>query len=287
MPLTITPNLAPVGAELSGIDLRSAVAADELAALRAALDRYGMIFLRNQPLSPAQFVAFSALFGTLEAHVFDQFVMKDQPEVLVLSNIVEDGRQVGVADAGQFWHVDGAFNVKPHLYSMLNAKEIPVGADGQPLGDTMFTSTIHAFETLAPAVQAALRPRRGLHSLIRQYEKKAHSSVGPHVPLTPEQRAAKPDRYHPAVWPHPRTGRENLYVNEGTTFGFADMSDDDAEPLLRELFAHIVRPQVIYHHQWQVGDVLVWDNCAVQHKVNFNFGPEHRRRMHRTTVTGW
>lgn len=140
MPVTITPNAAPVGAELSGVDLRTPLAPEDLASIRSALDRHGMIVLRNQPLSPAQFVAFSALFGTLEAHVFDQFLLKDQPEVLVLSNITENGRQMGVADAGQFWHVDGAFNAKPHLYSLLNAQEIPLDAGGAPLGDTMFTT---------------------------------------------------------------------------------------------------------------------------------------------------
>jgi hypothetical protein len=105
-----------------------------------------------------------------------------------------------------------------------------------------------------------------------------------HVPLTPAQKARNPDIHHPMAWPHPHSGRECLYVNEGTTFGIRDMAADEAEALLGQLCAHIVRPELVYHHKWRVGDVLVWDNYSTQHKVSFNFGPERRRRMHRATV---
>jgi taurine dioxygenase len=78
----------------------------------------------------------------------------------------------------------------------------------------MFASTVHAFATLDDETKARLPGRHGFHSLIAQDEMKSR-----HVPLTDEQKAPNPDRCHPHVWPHPRSGRDCLYVNEGTTFG--------------------------------------------------------------------
>ncbi len=98
------------------------------------------------------------------------------------------------------------------------------------------------------------------------------------------QRARSPDLYHPIIWPHPRSSRPCLYVNEGTTFGIEGMPADEAMPLIRELCAHITRPEAVYHHHWRVGDLLVWDNYSTQHKVTFDYNPEQRRKMHRTTV---
>ena len=280
----VIPNGVPVGAEIMDIDLRNPLDDRSLQVVREALDRHGMIYIRNQFLEPQHFVAFSGRLGTLKRHVFDQFLLQEHPEILVISNIVENGRQIGVADAGQYWHTDGAFEAAPHMYSLLHSQEIPVEPNGPALGDTMFVSTTHAFRALPSEMQARLRGLKGFHSLIIQYEKKKSTGVGKHVPLTDEQKARNPDRYHPVVWPHPRTGVDCLYVNEGTTFGIEGMDDAEASALIRQLCEHIVRPEVVYHHKWRVGDVLVWDNYSTQHKVNFNYGPQHRRKMHRTTV---
>jgi taurine dioxygenase len=284
MPFEIIPNSVPVGAELRGLDVSRPLSDEDLSRLRTALDDYGVIYARGQHLTPAQYVDFGSRLGKLRRHVFDQFLHPTHPTILIISNIIENGRQIGVADAGQYWHTDGAFEAEPHIYSALNAQEIPHDENGKPLGGTMFVSTIHAFDTLDEETKNRLRGRRGFHSLIVQYEKKKHTGKGPHVPLTDEQKARNPDRYHPLVWPHPRTGRECLYVNEGTTFGIEGMPDEEALPLIARLCEHIVRPEVVYHHQWKVGDLLIWDNYSTQHKVNFDYGPTRRRKMHRLTI---
>jgi taurine dioxygenase len=284
MNLSVVPNDVPVGAELIGLDLGQTLDSVALGQVRQALDDHGMIYARDQFLSPEQFIAFSGQLGQLKRHVFDQFLLKEHPQILVISNVVEDGRQIGVADAGQYWHTDGAFEVRPHMYSLLHAQEIPENLAGPSLGDTMFVSTRHAYRTLPLEMQTRLKGMQGLHSLIIQYEKKKSTGVGKHVPLTPEQKARNPDRYHPVVWSHPRSQAECLYVNEGTTFGLQGIPEDEAQDLIRQLCSHITRPEVVYHHKWRVGDVLVWDNYSTQHKVNFNYGPHQRRRMHRTTV---
>ncbi|MGE0314134.1 MAG: TauD/TfdA dioxygenase family protein [Lautropia sp.] len=284
MPFEIVPNAVPVGAELCGLDLASPLSDRGLLRLREAIDDHGMVFVRNQFLTPDQYVTFGERLGKVRRHVFDQFLLPTHPAILLISNIVENGRQIGVADAGQYWHTDGAFETQPHLYSVLNAQEVPLDDTGQPLGSTMFVSTVHAFATLDEPTKDRLRSLRGLHSLIIQYEKKRLTGKGAHVPLTDAQKALNPDLYHPVVWKHPRTGRECLYVNEGTTFGIEGMPDAEAQALIARLCAHIVRPDVVYMHSWQVGDLLVWDNYSTQHKVNFDYGPHRRRKMHRLTV---
>lgn len=284
MAIEVIPNAAPVGAQIVGLDLRQPPDDQAAALLRTALDDHGMIFIRDQHITPAQYLAFCRRLGELQRHALDQFLLEGQPEILVLSNVVEDGRQLGVADAGQYWHTDGAFSRQPHIYSSLHAQEIPVGEDGGALGDTMFVSTVHAFRTLPAPLQDKLRSLQGTHSLIAQYEKKKNSGIGRHVPLTDAQKARNPDLLHPLVWRHPRSGKECLYVNEGTTFGIDGMDATQAEELIRMLCDHIVQPGLIHRHHWRVGDILVWDNFSTQHKVSFDFGPQHRRRMHRTTL---
>ena len=288
MTIRVIPSAQPVGAEIQGLDLGRPIIAAEFAEVQAGLDRHGMICIRGQRISPERFLDFSGRFGAHEKHLFANFLHPEHPEILMLSNIVENGRPIGLADAGQNWHVDGSFNAKPQLYSLLHSQEIPVDEKGAPLGDTSFASTIYAFETLDSATRDLLRPLQALHSLGRQYAKrKAQGKRGAHDKVTTQQMDIAPDVYHPAVMRHPRTGKECLYVNTNTTFGFKGMPDEEAGPLIDRLVEHITRPEFVYRHKWQPGDIIVWDNFAVQHMVSINFGPQQRRLMHRTTVTGW
>ena len=284
MELQIYPTHTPVGAQISGIDLSEPIDDSTIEKIKSVLDDFGMIYLRNQLITPAQLVAFGRRLGQLEKHVFDQFLLHDYPEIVVLSNIIENGIQIGVSDAGQFWHTDGAFNQSPHIYSMLHSQEIPVDAAGQSLGDTMFVSTVNAFKRLDANMQNQLKGLNGLHSLITQYKKKMTSKVGKNVPLTNEQKARTPDLYHPVIWVHPRSGKECLYINEGTTFGIQGMDEKNAIELIEQLCDHIKKPEFVYCHKWAVGDILIWDNFSTQHKVNFNFSSAHRRKMHRMSI---
>jgi taurine dioxygenase len=286
--IRVIPNEQPVGAEIRGVDLGQPLDDATLADVRAALDRHGMIYLRGQTVPPSRFLDFSGRFGAHEKHLFTQFLHPEHPEILILSNIVDNGRPVGLADAGQNWHVDGSFAAKPHLYSLLHSQEIPRDEEGRPVGDTLFASSTYGFETLDSALQDKLRGLKALHSLTRQYAKrKAQAIKGAHDKASNEQMNTAPDVYHPAIMRHPRTGKECLYVNINTTFGFKDMPDEQAIPLIEQLVAHVTRPQFVYAHKWQPGDVLVWDNFQVQHTARIDYKPHQRRLMHRTTVTGW
>ena len=98
---------------------------------------------------------------------------------------------------------------------------------------------------------------------------------------------APPQAIHPVFVTHPRTGRKCLFVNEGRSVAFVGMDEAESRPLLNNLLDRLKEPERMYRHKWQVGDLLMWDNIAVQHHATHDYAwPEHRRLMHRTTVKG-
>ena len=104
--------------------------------------------------------------------------------------------------------------------------------------------------------------------------------------MSDERRAQTPDVVHPIIRTHPFTGRKCIYVNEGFTIGIVGMPEKESQALLRDLFERCAMPENTYRHQWQVGDVVMWDNCATLHRATVDFALPQRRLMQRTTLTG-
>jgi taurine dioxygenase len=144
---------APLGAQVLGLDLAQPLSLGDFQRLhRAHLDHHVLVF-RDQRITPQQQVDFSRRFGPLQIHVLRQFQLPTQPEVLIISNIVEDGQPIGLGDAGHFWHSDLSYKEVPSLGSMLHAQELP--DEG---GDTVFAN-MHRRGTLAGRA-APCRARR-------------------------------------------------------------------------------------------------------------------------------
>ncbi|MBS1218229.1 MAG: Taurine dioxygenase [Proteobacteria bacterium] len=253
-----------------------------------------MVVFPQQRLTPQQQIAFTRRFGALEHHVRKEARLADHPEIFILSNKVDaQGRAIGAQDAGRFWHSDLSYKREPSLLSALYAIEIPV-SDGKPLGDTHFASSTAAYDALPAAMKAQLQGLKNIHSY-REYRLKNYAAqqedlrrgirtVQEHAP-TPEQLASVPDMATPVVRVHPVTGRKGLFVNEGHTSHMADMPRDEGDALLARLYAHITQPEFVYTHSWAPGDLLMWDNIAVQHKATFDYDPLPRL-LYRTTVRG-
>jgi len=111
-------------------------------------------------------------------------------------------------------------------------------------------------------------------------------AAGSDVVVSDERRAGTPDVIHPIVRTHPFTGRKCIYVNEGFTIGIVGMPDEEAQSLLKYLYAHCTQPQFTYRHSWKVGDLVMWDNCATLHRATVDFRLPQRRLMQRTTLKG-
>ena len=270
---------APLGAEVIGLDLSRPLALADFAAIhRAHLDHHVLVF-RDQHITPQQQIDFSRRFGPLQIHVLHQFQLPGHPEVLVVSNVIEDGRPIGLVDAGHFWHSDLSYVERPSLGSMLHAQELP--ADG---GDTVFANMHLAWETLPAALQRQVDGLRAEHSYLCKYE--ALRQRGPWRPkLSDEQIAKVKPQVHPVVRSHPETGRLALFVSEHFTTRIVGLPDDESRDLLAELFAHSVRPEHLYRHRWQPHDMVFWDNRSLMHLAT-GCPPEQRRRLNRTTIEG-
>ena len=284
-----------LGAEISGVDLSKPLDERAFAAISDAFFEHQVVFFRGQKLTPSQQVAFTRRFGELEHHVRKEHRLEGYPEILVVSNVLDErGAAIGVQDAGRFWHSDLSYKQVPSLLSALYALEVPV-RNGVVLGATSFASTTAAYEALPDDLKRRLQGLRNIHSYRfyraknrgAQAEEQARGAraVQEHA-LSDEQLKSVPDVEVPIVRTHPVTGRAGLFINEGHSACVVGLPEQEGAALLAQLCAHIVKPQFRYEHSWRAGDLLMWDNVAVQHKANFDYHLPLRRLMHRTTVRG-
>jgi taurine dioxygenase len=283
------------GAEISGVDLSKPVSDDLFEQVAKAFFDNQVVVLRNQKLTPDLQIAFTSKFGILEEHVRKESRLAGHPEILIISNLLDDdGKAVGAQDAGRYWHSDLSYKPVPSLLSALYSIEVPE-KDGKVLGDTGFASTIAAFEALPEEMKQRLQELKNVHSYrfyrqknfrAQQAEKvRGGRSIQEHEP-TEEQLRSVPDVETPVVRTHPVTGRKGLFVNEAHTSKIVGMDEAEGEALLTGLYAHICKPEFLYRHSWRPGDLLMWDNCSVQHKATFDYDLPQRRLMYRTTVRG-
>ena len=275
----IRPLDGAMGAEIVGIDLsRELDAADFSRVHQAHLDHHLLVF-RDQRITPQQHIDFSRRFGRLMIHVLHQFHLPGHPEILVVSNIVEDGKPVGLGDAGKYWHSDISYKELPSLGSLLHAQELP--AQG---GDTLFANMHRAYDTLPAALRDAIDGRRAVHSY--QAQDGQLQKEGAWRPnLSAQQVAQVQEVVHPVVRTHPESGRRALFVSEGFTTRIEGLPEDESRQILDELFAHSVRPEHLYRHQWQAHDLVFWDNRSLIHLAAGT--PDHlRRKLYRTTIEG-
>jgi taurine dioxygenase len=270
---------APLGAEILGLDLSRPLSPRQFQRIhKAHLDHHLLVF-RDQRITPQQQVDFSRRFGPLQIHVLRNFQLPAYPEVLIISNIIEDGQPIGLGDAGHFWHSDLSYKEKPSLGSLLHAQELP--AEG---GDTLFANMHLAWDTLPAALRHAVQDARAEHSYLTQYDELRRRS-----PFRPALTQAQIDEVkpvtHPVVRTHPETGRKALFVSEHFTTRIVGIPEDESRALLAELFAHSVLPAHIYRHRWAPHDLVFWDNRSLMHLAGGT--PDHmRRKLYRTTIEG-
>jgi len=275
----IRPLAGHVGAEIIGLDLRLPLNDQDFASIhRAHLDHHVVVF-RDQRITPQQQIDFSRRFGVLQIHVLKQFLLAGHPEILIVSNIVENGQPVGLGDAGKYWHSDLSYKELPSLGSMLHAQELP--SEG---GDTLFADMHRAWDTLPSALREAVEGRQAVHSYTARYSE-GKNAANWRPTLTAEQLAQVVTVTHPVVRTHPENGRKALFVSEGFTTHIVGLPEDESRDLLQQLYAHSVRADNVYRHRWQAHDMVFWDNRSLIHLAAGC--PDHlRRKLYRTTIQG-
>jgi taurine dioxygenase len=270
---------APLGAEVIGLDLARPLDTNEFARMHQAHLQHHVLVFRDQRITPRQQVDFSRRFGPLQIHVLHQFQLAEQPEILVVSNIKENGKPIGLGDAGVFWHSDLSYVEKPSLGSMLHAQELP--ATG---GDTLFANMHKAWDALPLHLRQAVDGRLAEHSYLNKYgELQKRSPWRPD--LSQQQKDKVKPVAHPIVRTHPETGRKALFVSEHFTTRILGVPEDESRDLLQQLFAHSVKPEFVYRHVWQPNDMVLWDNRSLMH-LAAGCPDDQRRKLYRTTIEG-
>src|SRR4051812_43145225 len=250
-----------------------------LAARPAQGRRLGRRFPRKPHYRMNFFTRFPCRFGPLEIHVQHHFHLGGHPEILIVSNVIEDGKPIGLADAGRYWHSDLSYLREPSLGSLLHAQELPVEG-----GDTLFTTMFGAYEALPEDLHHRIDGLEAVHDYgARNRKQRETSALRPG--LTPEQENRVSPVVHPVVRVHPANGRKALFVNEGFTTHIVGLPEEESASLLAKLFQHSVEDRFIYRHHWQPFDLVMWDNRSTQHLAT-GCPPHLRRTLYRTTVRG-
>ncbi len=262
--------------EISGLDLASSLDAQAKSALTHAHQDYPVLAIRDQSLNTESFMAFGAIFGGFEIdHHVPQFQDKDHEEVVYLTNRDKDGRpDPGSAGRGAAWHADSTYKEHPCAHTMLYAMEMPSQGAG-----TLFADMYRAYTTLPQDLKDAIEDRQAKHKF------SAGPAVGGVIPMTEEQEEMHPPVIHPMVQVHPASGHKALYVNPLHTYGIVGMGQDEATPLLDALFEHALKPEFQYHHNYRVGDLVIWDQRCTLHKAEAAYSMDEHRLLMRAKIS--
>ena len=273
--LLIRPIAPCVGAEVVGIDLSRPLDPTTVEALDAKLGEFGVLFFRDQSLTPDQHIAAARQFGTINVNRFFKAV-DGYPEIATVSKTPEQ-----TANIGGLWHTDHSYDQEPAKGSLLYALEVPSLG-----GDTLFASMYAAYDALSDGLKSTLRGLRAVHSSRHVFGAASKSLAQSDLKgrlLNAE--LATQDSIHPVVITHPISGRKALYVNPNFTLRFEGWSEAESAPLLDYLYAQASRPEFTCRFHWEKGSLALWDNRATWH-LALNDYPGQTRLLHRITLDG-
>jgi taurine dioxygenase len=281
--MKITSTSRALGARVEGIDLSHPLSNGDFRQILRALGEHGVLCFPAQQLETEALVRFGRTFGELEINVANAFHEPGFPEVMVLSNMTQQGRPLGLADAGQGWHTDMSYSRDIALANVLHAIEVPMRA-GRPLGDTQFRNMHLAYAALPEMIKRRLAGRTATHDFAKFWDMMRGRPGSRRGPLTPEQRAKKPPVSHPIFRTHPISGRTVLYCNPGYAVRIDGLPEEESAEILAFLFAHQEHENFFHAHAWSQGDVLMWDNIGTVHCAVADYGPDEPRYMRRVQV---
>ena len=286
MSVQIKPSATALGAEIIGVDVAQSLDEATFKAIEAAIYEHAVVAIRGQSLDPAAQARFAHRFGKPQVNVRAEANHAEVPEVFWVSNVTRDGKPLGSHDAGRYWHSDLCYLTQPSKLTLLHAVEVPE-RDGITFGSTLFAGAHLAYDALNDALKRELEGLRAANSYRTMWNRKARDFGLRETLNQAELQARFPeDAWHPVIRTHPVTGRKCLYVCDGYTTQIEGLDSARADALLKELFEHLARDSFRYAHHWRRGDLLIWDNCLVQHKASFDYPPELRRVMQRCTIEG-
>ena len=271
--LDISLTSGALGAMIEGIDLSQPLEDADVAEMRGALNEHGVIFFRDQKITPEQHIAFAERFGKIDVNRFFR-AAPGYPQIAEVRK--EPGQTTNI---GGGWHTDHSYDQIPALGSILLARETPTRG-----GDTVFACMNRAYEALSDGLKKTLEGLRAVHSSRHVFGASSDYVKGAGDRLGNSENATQ-DAIHPVVLSHPESGKKILYVNSGFTTHFEGWTKAESEPLLKFLYEHAARPEFQYRFTWGNGSIAFWDNRATWHYAVNDYHGE-RRLMHRITIAG-
>ena len=279
----VIPSGKVLGATVEGLNLAQALGDAHFKTVRDALGAHGVLRFPKQQLTAQQLVDFSARFGKLEINVANSYQEPGLPQIMILSNIMENGKPIGLSDAGQSWHTDMSYSRTIAFANVLYGIKIP-RRDGRTLGNTEFCSMHAAYDGLSDELKQRLEGKTVLHDFNKFWEMMRREKGSKRPPLTEAQRKAKPPVSHPIFLTHPLTGRKVLYANPGYSMRINELPEKESDELLAFLFEHQTQPAYCYAHQWEEGDLMVWEDIGTIHNAVADYGADEHRLIKRCQV---
>ena len=268
--IKIEPLNPVIGAELHGLDLRQELPDGDIRAIQEALDRYQVVFFRDQDLSAEQQLAFGRRFG--ELHVHPSVRGKPREEWSEIMPVHADAATARIA--GDKWHTDVSCDERPPLASILHLTTVPESG-----GDTLFSSMYAAYDALSAPLKRMLAGLTATHDGAPNYDDRAKRS------REDNSSRVNPVAVHPVIATHPSTGRKTIYVNSTFTVRINELAENESRAVLELLFAHVARPEFQCRFRWRRNSVAFWDNRAVQHYAVWDYYPAVRTGR-RVTIRG-
>jgi taurine dioxygenase len=262
-----------IGAEVSGVDVKSLDESDFGVIYRAWLDHIVLV-IPQQILEIDDFLRYSRRFGVLQPHPSKSTRHPDYPEITMLGvNKFDANGQLNMAiyrRGAEDWHTDGAYDAVPFKATQLYAVAIPSRG-----GDTLFASMYAAYDALPTELKERLDGRLGAFT----YGGRRKTSAL----LSEEDRDWKPV-FHPIIRTHPETRRKALYFDPGKILRIEGMAATESDEIIDELTRCMIQPDAQYRHHWQVGDVVIWDNRCAYHLAAGDYPPEEDRIHWRVSI---
>jgi taurine dioxygenase len=274
--LQFVPLSRHIGCEVRGIELREPVMPETASAIYRAFLEHAVLVFRGQHLTQEDLVRVTGIFGDFAplgrpAHTLPKGFSRILPNIMLISNIRENGETVGALPDGEMmFHHDTIHRPEPHKATLLYSVEVPTYG-----GDTLFASGTAAYDALDPAMKTRLDGLKAVNFYVYNSVKRGDT----------QGVDATSQAVHPVVRTHEETKRKALYINRLMSVQIEGLPEAESEALLNFLYDHSERPEFVYSHVWRVGDLIVWDNRCSSH-ARTDFPADQRRLLLRTTVQG-
>ena len=271
--IIINPASGSIGAEIGGVDLSVDLSDAVFSEIRQTFIEHGLIFFRNQELTPDDHLRFAKRWGEIN---INRFFAKVEGHEQIAEVKKDTDQEINIGGA---WHTDHSYDQIPAMGSILLARETPKTG-----GDTLFANMYRAYESLSDGLKGTLESMNACHSSRHVFGAHAGYAEATNQRIGNPELATQ-DAIHPVIITHPESKRKALYVNPEFTVNFEGWTKEESKPLLNYLTEHSTRPEHITRFKWEPGSIAFWDNRCTWHFA-LNDYPGEKRLMHRITVEG-